>query len=56
MKRLTLDILEAVEKVIEKVIEEDPSWIEVRRRVKKAVDNQPKSVTLEEALKQVKKL
>jgi hypothetical protein len=49
MKQLTLDIIEAVENAIE----EDVDFIEMRKRVQKAVDSAPKSVTFEQALKQV---
>jgi len=48
MKQSILDMLAAVD-----VISEQPSWIEVRRKVQKAVDSCPTSVTLEQALLQV---
>lgn len=38
---------------IEKIIDADPNWKIVREKIQKALDNQPKSVTLEEALRQV---
>jgi hypothetical protein len=51
MKQFTMDMIEEWENRIES----DPDWIEVKKRVQKAVDSCPKVVTYEQALAQVKK-
>lgn len=49
MKQMTADMLEYVERIFD----EDVDFINIRKRVQKAVDNSPTSVTFESALKQV---
>lgn len=39
---------------IEEIIENDFQFIEVRKMIQKAIDVNPKSVTYEQALKQIK--
>lgn len=46
--KFTMKQIEEIEKVLER------DFREVRKRVKKAVDNSPKSVTLADAMKQQK--
>ena len=48
-----LSMSEAALKKVEKYLEEDKKLQEVRKKIQLALDAQPKSVTLEEAKKQV---